>query len=120
MSKRIPDDLVWQSRKHWMWWPWTFTKYLITEDRLMVESGIITTRYEEIYLYRLMDCKCSINLLQRLFGTGTVTIVGLDYTTPVLQITNIKNPFEVKEMLSKLIMENRRQSRIVEFSDGGF
>lgn len=30
--------LVWKDRKHWMWFPFSFTKYRVENDRLYVKE----------------------------------------------------------------------------------
>ena len=49
---------------------------------------------KKIILYRIVDCKCTVSLLQRIFGTGSVTLIGLDRTTPVITLQNIKRAIE--------------------------
>lgn len=109
------ENIIWESRKHFMWFPISFTKYSLDSTRLYLQTGLLTTHYDELLLYRIVDCKCTINLIQRLFGTGTVTVIGYDTTTPILELKNIKNPIRVKDLLSQLIVANRSRSNIVEF-----
>lgn len=110
----MEDEILWESRKHFLWWPISFTKYSLSYENLFVQSGILITNYEELLLYRVVDCKCTISLGQRICGTGTVTLIGYDFSTPVLELKNIKNPLKVKNLLSRLITINRRHSNIVE------
>ena len=35
----MSDNLIWEDRKHFMWFPWSFTKYYIENERLMIEAG---------------------------------------------------------------------------------
>ena len=36
----MSDNLIWEDRKHFMWFPWSFTKYYIENERLMIEAGL--------------------------------------------------------------------------------
>lgn len=108
------SEQLWEDKKHYLWWPISFTKYTVDYNTLYVTSGLITTRYDELLLYRILDCKCTISLFQRMFGTGTVHLIGYDSTTPVLQLKNIRNPLEVKNLISKLAIANRRNAGVVE------
>ena len=45
----------WRDRKHVLWFPWTFTKYYITNERLMIEQGFFKTVVDETLLYRIVD-----------------------------------------------------------------
>lgn len=113
----MKKEVVWSSRKHFMWFPWTFTKYSITEDKLLIQDGIFVTRYEEIFLFRLLDCKCSISIFQRIFKTGTIIVYSYDYTSPILKIENVKNPLEIKERISSLIYANQRRNQYIEIGN---
>ena len=107
------NNTVWQDKKHFMWWPITFTSYSITPDRLLEQTGFISKNYEEVYLYRIMDVKLTISFMQRLFGTGTITLIASDATTPAVELINVKDPERVKEMISQMADEQRR-NRIYE------
>ena len=49
------DNLIWEDRKHFMWFPWSFTKYYIENERLMIEAGLLKTTLDETLLYRIVD-----------------------------------------------------------------
>ena len=44
---------------------------------------------------------------QKLFGVGTITLFSNDVTSPLTEITNIKNPYNVRNMLAEYIEEAR-------------
>ena len=47
---------VWQDRKRIIFGlPWTFTKYVLTKEKLLIQTGILNTKEEEVRLYRIMD-----------------------------------------------------------------
>ena len=37
--------------------PLSFTKYTLLEDKLLIDTGFLSTKQEEIKLYRIMDVK---------------------------------------------------------------
>ena len=39
MAANENQKILWKDRKHIMWFPWSFTKYYIQNDRLMLERG---------------------------------------------------------------------------------
>lgn len=110
------EEYIWTDKKRFGWWPISFTKYKLTRDKLFIEKGLMVTNYEEIILYRIVDCKCTVSLLQRIFGTGSVTLIGLDRTTPVITLQNIKEPLKVKDAISALAIQNRRNSGLIEMT----
>ena len=92
--------------------PLSFTKYFLTEKKLVVHQGLFTTTEDEILLYRIQDISRKRNLLQKLFGLGTVIVSSQDRTTPVLEIKNIKNSDEFKDMLSEQIEKEKSRMKV--------
>lgn len=105
-------ELVWKDRKRIAGLPITFTKYAISEDRLFVETGLLNMKQEELLLYRVRDITLKISLGQRIFGVGTVVVVSSDRTTPTLELQNIKQPREVKELLHTQVEEMKIARRM--------
>ena len=103
---------VWQDRKRHLGLPLSFTRYLLSEDRLFVETGVLNFQQEEVMLYRVQDLHLSITLGQRLFRVGTVTVLSSDRTSPELELINIANPREVKETLHQYVEKAKRDRRI--------
>ena len=50
--------------------------------------------------------------MQRIFGMGTIHCCTADKTSPEFDIKNIKNPAEVRNLLSDLVEEERSRKRI--------
>ena len=56
----------WSDRKRIIFGlPWTFTKYAATDEKLIIKSGILNIKEEEIRLYRVMDLTLHRTLFQR-------------------------------------------------------
>ena len=100
---------VWQDRKRIIFGlPWTFTKYVLTKEKLLIQTGILNTKEEEVRLYRIMD----VTLRQRLFGLGTIHCCSADKSTPEFDIKWIPNSAAVKEKLSDLVEAERMAKRV--------
>ena len=104
--------LVWKDRKHWMWFPFSFTKYRIENDRLYVEEGLLRSEENECLLYRITDISLERTLAQKIFGTGTVCLTTRDISDKVIYLKNIVNSKAVKEMISDLVERARHQARV--------
>lgn len=109
----LNEEIIWKDRKHFMWFPITFTKYELTEDRLYSQKGFFSTHYDELLLYRVLDICLERNLAQKIFGTGTITLKVKADASPIVRLENIRSPLIVKRELSDLVEENRRKTRIV-------
>lgn len=106
-------EIVWKDRKRIIFGlPWTFTVYKLTREKLLIETGFLNKKEEEIRLYRIMDLTLRRPLGQRLWGLGTVHCCTADKSTPEFEIKRIKDSRNVKEMLSDLIEQQREEKRI--------
>lgn len=107
-------ETVWSDKKRWVLFalPWTFTTYTLDEDKLIIDSGLLVTKQEEILLYRVQDITLTRNIFQRMSNLGTITIRSADKTTPYLDIKNIPNCKEVKRQLSDLVEAAKDKKRV--------
>ena len=112
MGKKDSVHLLWSDRSRILGLPITFTKYGISEDRIFCEKGLLNMKFEEILLYRVRDISMKITLGQRIFGVGSILLQSSDKTAPVLEIKNIKNPREGKEMIHEQVEEVKVQRRM--------
>lgn len=105
--------VVWQDRKRIIFGlPWTFTKYVLTKEKLLIQTGILSTKEEEVRLYRIMDVTLRRSLVQRLFGLGTIHCCSADKSTPEFDIKWIPDSAAVKEKLSDLVEAERMAKRV--------
>ena len=109
----VRPGVVWQDRKRIIFGlPWTFTKYVLTKEKLLIQTGILSTKEEEVRLYRIMDVTLRRSLGQRLFGLGTIHCCSADKSTPEFDIKWIPDSAAVKEKLSDLVEAERMAKRV--------
>ena len=110
---------LWKDRKRFLGMPLSFTRYMLSEDRLFLSKGFLNVKDEELLLYRVRDISTGRTLLQRMLGVGTVTVLSSDKTNPTLVLKNIKDPIAVKEILHNRVeeMKLRRQVRVNELTN---
>lgn len=104
-------EYLWKDRKRYLGMPLSFTRYLLSEDRLFLSVGLMNIRDSEVLLYRVRDIDTNRSLWQRLFGVGTITVMSSDKSTPVLVLQNVKDPVFVKELIHKQVEENKLRRR---------
>jgi uncharacterized membrane protein YdbT with pleckstrin-like domain len=103
--------IIWEDRKRpFFGLPWSVTKYTLTEEKLLIKTGLLSIKEEEIQLYRITDISLKCSLWQRLFKLGTIHCCSGDRTTPEFNLSDVKNPSKVKELLSKQV-EIRRDAK---------
>ncbi|MBO5870606.1 MAG: PH domain-containing protein [Clostridia bacterium] len=107
------NGFVWKDRKRTIFGlPLSFTVYKLTNDKLLIESGFLSKKEEEVRLYRIMDLTLNRPLGQRMFGVGTIHCCTADKSSPEFDICKIKNPSKVKEMLSDMVESERDKKRV--------
>lgn len=118
----MDNKVIWQDRKHFMWFPFSFTKYQIKNERLYQETGLISTHYDELLLYRITDLCLQRNFAQKIFGTGTIVLYTKADSSKEIHLKNIKNANEVKDLISSLVEEVRDKKKVVgkEFFDDSY
>ena len=109
----MDTNIIWSDRKRiWCGLPWTFTKYELRADKLVIKTGFLNQKQDEVRLYRIMDLSLSRSLGQRLFGLGTIHCNSVDKTMKDFDIKNIKKSEQIKEQLSDLVESARRNNRV--------
>ena len=114
------SNVIWKDRKRPIFGlPLSFTKYKLTNEKIIIESGLLSITQEEIRLYRIMDVTVRCSLWQRLFKVGTIHCCSADKSTPEFDIKDVKNPIQVKDLISKSVEEERNRKKIAsrEFMD---
>ena len=72
-------------------WFQTLSKnYRITNRRIVVETGVLSKKLEQIDLYRVADYTVERPFGQRIMGTGNLLLKTFDKTTPELNVMAIK------------------------------
>jgi len=72
------------------WWHRSSKLYRVTTRRIVVETGVLSKRLEQIDLYRIADYTVDRPFGQRMLGTGNLLLKTFDKTTPELQVREIK------------------------------
>ena len=107
------QNTIWRERKrNFLGLPWTFTVYGFSEDRLFIKSGILSTREDEVRLYRITDVSLYRSLWQRIIGLGTIRVYSADQSLRDFEIKNIPDCDNVKEQLSCLVEKERQNKRV--------
>ncbi len=106
-------NVVWKDRKRIIFGlPWTFTRYSLTEEKLIIDTGFFSRKEEEIRLYRILDISLRRPLHQRIWGLGTVHLNTADKSSNEIDILRIKRARQFKEMLSDMVERERDEKRI--------
>lgn len=112
MEKLAKMEYLWSDKKRHLGLPISFTSYHLSTDRIFREAGFLNQKEEEVLLYRVRDLEMKRSLWQRIFGVGTVCIHSSDKTAPHLDLVNVQQPKEVKELIFQKVEEAKDKKRI--------
>ncbi|MBR1892972.1 MAG: PH domain-containing protein [Lachnospiraceae bacterium] len=111
---KMAKEVIWTDKKRTLFGlPLSFTRYSLTEERLIIDTGFLTSVENEVRLYRIMDVQLVRTLWQKIFGLGTIHVCSADKTMKDFDLKNIKNVKEVKEMLSEAVEKERQSKRVM-------
>ena len=108
-------------KKRWLFLglPFTFTKYVIKEDMITVNTGVFTKVENDCYMYKVQDVEHTASIWERMVGLGTIVCYTGDTTHPKLLIEHIRNSKAIKEFILKESEEARLKRRTVNMLDIG-
>lgn len=131
----VPEETVWEGNpSQWtnFWWfvgciviiPIPFaiyhylrtrtTRYVLTNQRLRLETGIVARSIEEVELYRMNDSAVRQSFVERLLSIGTVWLQTSDERNPEVTLRAVPNPAGLREDIRKHAEARRRWRRVAE------
>lgn len=111
-NKLEEAPIIWKDRRRRMGLPLSFTRYYIKDNRFYLSEGFFSSVENEILMYRILDMKLSRSLWDKMCRVGTITLYTADETHKELTIKKIKKPAAVRDMISKMVEEERTQLQI--------
>ena len=108
-------------KKRWLFLglPFTFTRYMIKEDMITVDTGVFTKVENDCYMYKVQEVEHTASIWERMVGLGTIVCYTGDTTHPKLLIEHIRNSKQIKEFILKESEEARLKRRTVNMLDIG-
>jgi uncharacterized membrane protein YdbT with pleckstrin-like domain len=80
---------------------WRTTHYVITDERILLQDGVLTRERRDLPLARVNDHALSQSLLDRIFGCGTLTVDSIGDRAAVLR--SVPHAHRVQTLLYELI-----------------
>jgi uncharacterized membrane protein YdbT with pleckstrin-like domain len=84
---------------------WRSTHYVLTDERILLQDGVIARERRDLPLNRVNDHVVSQSVLDRIFGTGTLKVDSIGEQATVL--TSVPRAQSVQTLLYELIEQDR-------------
>ena len=112
-TEEADEEKKYIERKRWLFLglPFTFTKYTVNEEVITINTGLLSTKENDCYLYKVQDVELITTLAERLVGVGTIACYTGDNTHPQLFITHVKHAKEIKDFILHASEKARRKRR---------
>lgn len=75
------------------------TRYRVTNQRVLIESGLFSRSLDEIDLRSVDDIEFRQSFLERLFGIGEIAVVSTDKVAPRRVLRGIHDPRNTREII---------------------
>jgi membrane protein YdbS with pleckstrin-like domain len=75
------------------------TRYRLTNQRIVVETGLVSRTMADVDLRSVDDLVFRQGPMERLLGIGTVGVVSSDRNLPRLQLLGVKDPRATRELI---------------------
>ena len=82
----------------WQLVGWYSIEYILTDSKIIIKSGVISTKKNYMPYATIQDINTSQNILERLINVGSVSVFSA-YDNNQIELKNISNPSEVEEII---------------------
>ncbi|MCR5674299.1 MAG: PH domain-containing protein [Lachnospiraceae bacterium] len=100
--------------------PWTFRKFLVYDNDLVIRAGFFNLKEDDCYMYRITDVRLNRSLMQRIFGLSTITLYTSDSSDHTIDMKNIRRGVEIKDFIVENAERCRMMRRTVNMQNIGY
>lgn len=98
--------LVWWSLRPFLFW--LTTRYVVTDRRVLMRSGVLSRTGRDVPMTRINDVSFSRSVVERLFGSGTLTIESAGERGQVT-LNDVPKVEEVQREIYKLVEDEAQR-----------
>ena len=90
----------------WQLVGWYSVEYTLTDTKIIIKSGIISTKKNYMPYAAIQDLNTSQNIVEKVFSVGSVSVFSA-YDNNLMELSNISNPSEVEEIIFSRMVGSR-------------
>ena len=87
--------------------------YEVTADRIEWSRGILDRRVDNVDMFRVVDLKLRRNILDCIFGVGTVALITTDKTDPEFEFEKVRDCRYLYDVIKKASLAADRKTGVV-------
>ncbi len=96
---------------------WTYLviknkKYELTQERLILRSGVLNKKIEELELFRIRDYSIEKPFIYNIFGVGNIILTSSDKTNPYIKLEALKEIEDLKNKIRNAVQITRKNNGV--------
>ena len=96
---------------------WTYLviknkKYELTQERLILRSGVLNKKIEELELFRVRDYSIEKPFIYNIFGLGNIILTSSDKTNPYIKLEALKDIEDLKNKIRNAVQITRKNNGV--------
>ena len=96
---------------------WTYLviknkKYELTQERLILRSGVLNKKIEELELFRVRDYSIEKPFIYNIFGLGNIILTSSDKTNPYIKLEALKDFEDLKNKIRNAVQITRKNNGV--------
>ncbi len=96
---------------------WTYLviknkKYELTQERLILRSGVLNKKIEELELFRIRDYSIEKPFIYNIFGVGNIILTSSDKTNPYIKLEGQKEIEKLKNKIRNAVQITRKNNGV--------
>ena len=96
---------------------WTYLviknkKYELTQERLILKSGVLNKKIEELELFRVRDYSIEKPFIYNMFGLGNIMLTSSDKTNPYIKLEALKDIENLKNKIRNAVQITRKNNGV--------
>lgn len=105
------DDIVWLAalyaygRMVWFFLEWDFARFIVTNRRIILVTGLINRKVAMMPLFRVTDMTYNQSLAGRLFGWGTFVVESAGQDQALRVVKRVPSPDRLYRTISALMFD---------------
>ncbi|MDO5860452.1 PH domain-containing protein [Methanobrevibacter sp.] len=94
----------------WQLFGWYSKEYILTESKIIVKSGVLSTKKNYMPYSTIQDINTSQSIIGKLFNVGSINLFSA-YDNNQMELSNIGNPSQAEEIIFSHMINSRNYNQ---------